>query len=242
MDEETSAPRTDWRKIATDIGIIVVGVLIALAAEQTAQTINISQRADAAEEAMGLEIENSLLANAELVQLDRCEEDQLLALQKAIVAGDRVSASEIIKRDSIFGVDRLWADNAFEATLTAQVSDYLGSEKLKRYSQVYAMIRTVRAVQAQRRETRAELGTLTIPGLPHSPEISYSHLAALSQLRASRMEMQNLGELIAMFASKDLGLEVTRSEYLAARGRVAIITACENNARLARELKAGPAG
>src|SRR5687767_6228131 len=161
MDEETNAPTRNRRQIATDIGIIVVGVLIALAAEQTTQTINIGQRADAAEEAMGLEIENSLLANAELVELDRCEEVQLLTLQQAIVSGDRASAGEFIKRGSIFGVDRLWADNAFQAALTAQVSDYLGSEKLKRYSQVYAMIRTVRAVQDKRRETRAELGTLT---------------------------------------------------------------------------------
>jgi len=242
MDEETNAPPRNWRKTATDIGIIVIGVLIALAAEQCAQSLNSRQRADAAEEAMGLEIKNSLLANAELIRLDRCGEAQILALQQAIVSGNRNYASDIVKRGSIFGAERLWADNAFQAALTSQVSDYLGSEKLKRYSQVYDMIRNARAAQDERLRTQAELETLSIPGLPESPEITYSHLTALSQLHASKKNLQNQGELIAMFAKNDLGLEVTRSEYLAARGRVALITACENDARLAQEVDAPKIG
>lgn len=234
MDEVSQAPVRNWRRIGGDIGIIVVGVLIALAAEQTAQSINLKQRANASEEAMALEIENSLLANAELVRLDRCVEVQILALQQAIIRNDRTAAAQIVERGSIFGAGRLWADNAFQAALTAQVSDYLGSEKLKRYSQVYDMIRKARTAQDRRESAVTQLETLTIPGLPTSPEITYSLLTALAQLRASKQTMQNLGGLIAMFAKKDLTLEVTRADYLAARGRVDGIKACENDARMAQ--------
>ncbi|MES2903026.1 MAG: hypothetical protein V4696_02470 [Pseudomonadota bacterium] len=234
MDKSKSTSQRDWRRIAGEIGIIVVGVLIALAAEQAAQSFNLRQRASAAEEAMALEIENSLLANAELVRLDRCVEVQLLALEQAIVTNDRVAAGRIVERGSIFGAGRLWADNAFEAALTAQISDYLGSEKLKRYSQVYDMIRKARAAQEQRELTISALRTLRIAGAPASPEITQSLLTAAAQLRSNKEKMDDLGELIAMFAKKDLALEVTRSDYLAARGRVANIEACEKNARLAQ--------
>ncbi len=135
----------------------------------------------------------------------------------------------------------MWADNAFQAALAAQVSDHLGSEKLKRYSQVYDMIRKARVAQDERQQAVAQLGTLAIAGLPASPEITYSLLTALAELQASKKSMQDLGELIALFAKKDLGLEVTRAQYLAARGRVENIDLCENNARLAQQLTASSA-
>lgn len=214
--------------------VVAAGVLIALSAQQWAEGRSSKRSAAAAEEAMALEIENSLLANAELVRLDRCWETQFVALQQAIVSGDRLSADRIVEGSSIFGASRLWADNAFQATLAAQVSDHLGSEKLKRYSQVYDMIRKARVAQGERQQAVAQLGTLTIAGLPASPEITYSLLTALVHLQASKATMQDLGELIALFAKKDLGLEVTRAQYLAARGRVEIINRCEEQARRAQ--------
>lgn len=220
---------------AMELLVVAAGVLIALSAQQWAEGRSSQRSAAAAEEAMALEIENSLLASAELVRLDRCWEVQFLALQQAIVSGDRLSAGRIVGGSSIFGSGRLWADNAFQATLTAQVSDRLGSEKLKRYSQVYDMIRKARVAQEERQQAVAQLGTLTIAGLPSSPDITYSLLTALARLQASKTTMQNLGELIIMFAKKDLGLEVTPAQYLAARGRVDNINRCEGQALLAQQ-------
>lgn len=232
----TLSPPYGWRAVGWELAIVTLGVLIALIAQQWAEDRSSRRRAAAAEEAMVLEIENSLLASAELSRLNGCRDAQLLALQDAIVSGDRSASSRIVKGASIGGAGRLWADNAFQAALTAQVSDYLGSEKLKRYSQVYDMIRMARLAQGEWESRVAVLTTLGITGAPASPEITHSLLTALSEARARKEKMQSLGQLIAMFAKKDLGLEVTRSQYLAARGRVENIEQCESDAHSALQL------
>jgi hypothetical protein len=100
------------------------------------------------------------------------------------------------------------------------------------------MIRRTRWLQDQREQTIEHLGSLTVPGLPSSPEITYSQLSAIAQLRATKEGMREIGKLIALYASKDLKLEVSEPQYLAAPGRVEIIKACEDQARLGQQLTA----
>lgn len=225
-----------------ELFIVVAGVLIALSAQQWAEDRSSKRRADAAERAMALEIQNSLLANEELVRLSRCTNVQLAALQNAIVNGDRLKAGLIVKGGTIFGSNRLWADNAFQAALTADLTNDLGAEKLKRYSQVYDMIRKARALQDEREQTRARIGTLAIVGLPASPEINYSLLTATTQLRSATTTMEALGGLIAMFAKKDLGLKLARGQFAQATGRIESVRACEQQAHLAGQPTSNPAG
>jgi hypothetical protein len=221
-----------------ELVIVVAGVLIALSAQQWAENRSKELQSVAMKEAMALEIQNSLLAHAELMQLDRCWDTQIRFLQHAIVNGDTTAAGRIVEGGSFFGAGRLWADNAFQAALSSEVSDDLGADTLKNYSQVYAMIRGNGLAQDKREATVAHLGTLMIPGLPSSPEITYSQLTALAQLQESKNNMRETGKLIAMFAKKDLGLQVSRAQYLSARGRMEIIRACEDQARLAQQLTA----
>lgn len=235
------SPPSGWRAVGWELAIVTLGVLIALAAQQWAEDRASRRRAAAAEEAMVLEIENSLLASAELIRLDRCWEAQLLGLQTAIISGDRSTAARIVEGNTFGGAGRLWADNAFQAALTAQISDYLGSEKLKRYSQVYDMIRLARVAQAEREASAAVLTTLSMAGAPESPEITHALLTALAEARARRITMLSLGHLIAMFAKKDLGLEITRAQYLAARGRTNLVNQCEQDARLAKDARVNSA-
>lgn len=119
-------PLHGWREFIGEVGIIVIGVLIALAAEQVIDEWRWERKVVAAEQTMNEEIKNSLLAVVELERLKKCSETQLDALQDAIIVGDRVKAKQILTRDAI-GANRLWADNAFQATLAAQVSDHLGA-------------------------------------------------------------------------------------------------------------------
>jgi hypothetical protein len=223
---------------AMELVVVVAGVLIALSAQEWAQNRSKKLRAAAAEEAMALEIRNSLLVNVELTRLDRCWDMQIEALQSAIVKGNVNAAGRIVRGGSFFGTGRLWADNAFQAALSAQVSEDLGAEKLKGYSQVYAMIRRNRWLQDQREQTIEQLGALTVPGVPSSPEITYSQLSAVAQIRATKEGMREIGKLIALYASKDLRLTVTEPQYLAAPGRIALIKACDDQARVGQQLTA----
>lgn len=230
MSEQKVDRAHRWRNLAGEVGIIVAGVLIALAAQQAVESWNWRQKVAAAEKSMGEEITNSLLASAELRHLDKCSTAQIDGLQAAMVKGDWAAASPISKSDTMYGFGRLWADDAFAATISAQVVDHLGAEKLKRYAQVYAMIRRARRAQEKQEEAGADLGTLRIAGLPRSSDQMAAEFRALSTLRDNHIGSVGLAELIEQFAAKDLGLAVSHDEYLAARGRREIIRECEASA------------
>ena len=224
-------PMHGWREFVGEIAIVVVGVLIALAAQQVVESWSWQQKVTAAEQTMNEEIKNSLLGVAELNRLAKCSTTQLEAMQDAIVRGDQVKARQILHRGTAFGVSRLWADNAFEATLSAQVSDHLGAAKLKSYSQVYQMIRQIRKIQETKESAASDLGVLYfLPEFPFSPEHRYAQLRQVTDTRLWLLAMRGSGEPLVHYAKKDLGLEVTQRDYLAAPGRAENIKQCEADA------------
>jgi len=230
MGESKSKAAHNWRNLAWEVGIVVGGVLIALSAQQVVESWSWRQKVAAAEKSMGEEIINSLLASAEVRHLNQCSTAQIDALQAAMVKGDWAAAARISNSDTMYGFGRLWADDAFAATISAQVSDHLGAEKLKRYSQVYAMIRRARKAQDEQEAAQAGLGTLRITGLDRSPQLTASEFQAVSRLRANHVSSFWRARLIEQFASKDLGLSVSHEEYLAARLRKQVIGECESAA------------
>ena len=218
-----------------EVAIIVVGVLIALGAQQLVESWSWRQKVAAAEQTMNEEIRNSLLAVVELDQIEHCTSAQAEALQDAIVRGDQVTARHILRDGSPFGFSRLWADNAFQATLAAQVSDHLGAEKLKQYSQVYQMIRDIRRTKDISEEASPELAVLFfVPDLPTSPERRYAQLREVTAVRLQRLAMRVSGEPLVRYARNDLGLEVTQRDYLAAPGRAKLLTQCKASAAAAK--------
>ena len=224
-------PLHGWREFAGEIAIVVIGVLIALSAEQLVESWTWKQKVAAAEQTMNEEIKNSLLGVAELNRLEKCSMVQDEALQDAIVRGDEVKARQIMENGTGAGISRLWADNAFEATLAAQVSDHLGAEKLKRYSQIYQIIREIRRVQETDEDRSSDLAVLYfVPKLPTSSEHRYAQLREVTNTRAKLYGMRSLGEVLLSHAKTDLGLEVTQREYLAAPGRADAIKQCEAGA------------
>jgi hypothetical protein len=188
----------------------------------------------AAEQTMREEIKNSLIGVAELDRLQRCRTAQLVALQDAVASGDDGKARQILASNgSAFGAGRLWADNAFEATLAAQVGDHLGSDKLRSYSQVYQIIRGLRRYQQRRDEQPSDLAVLYFaPNLSPSPapDVRYARLREIAEARLTMLFMGNSGETLRRYARNDLGLTVTEREYLAAPGRADIVKRCEQSA------------
>lgn len=224
-------PLHGWREFAGEIAIVVIGVLIALSAEQLVESWTWKQKVAAAEQTMNEEIKNSLLGVAELNRLEKCSTVQLDAMQDAIIRDDEVKVRQIMENGTAAGVTRLWADNAFEATLAAQVSDHLGAEKLKSYSQIYQMIREIRRIQETDEDRSSDLAVrYFVPQLPTSSEHRYAQLREVTNVRVKLGSMRETGEPLVYYAKKYLGLEVTQREYLAAPGRADTIKQCEAGA------------
>lgn len=219
------------RALIGEIVIIVIGVLIALGAEQLIEGWSWDRKVAASEQMMNEEIKSSLMAVVEINRLAKCSMTLLESLQDAVVRGDQAKARQIIDNGTAFGITRLWADNAFEATLAAQVSDHLGAEKLRNYSQTYQMIRDLRRLQNSFDAVPSELAVVYfLPTMPSSAQRRDAQLREVANYRIRALSLVNLGESLSSYAKARLGLETTEREYLAAPSRVEILKTCEAGA------------
>ena len=222
-------PLHGWREFVGEVGIIVVGVLIALGAEQIIENWRWEEKVSSAQETMDNEIKNSLLGAVELNELENCTEVQFAALQKAILRGDEPAVRQILAGIEIPA--RQWADNAFEATLAAQVSDHLGSESLRKYSQVYQMIRKIHRLQETDEDTFSDLVVAyDAPTVVVTPEIRYARLRELANTHLRLMSKRAQARVLSRYAKSDLGLEVTQDDYLKAIDRARTLQQCRANA------------
>src|SRR4029078_2123444 len=79
-------PLHGWRQFVGEVGIIVVGVLIALSAEQLVETMHWHHAVDAARNSLSDEIEEKDYDAAELAIAPPCIDPHLRLLEKAVLA------------------------------------------------------------------------------------------------------------------------------------------------------------
>jgi hypothetical protein len=133
-------PLHGWREFAGEVGIIVIGVLIALGAEQVVE--NMRQRAELrdATAAMSAELRDDDLpqAFARLI-VKRCLNEQLVAIGAIVASGaDRGKARAI----AIAYVPqyRSWDDQAWKAALSSQAFAHSGPKNMVAWSTPYVYI------------------------------------------------------------------------------------------------------
>ncbi len=132
-------PLHGWRALVGEVGIIVVGVLIALGAEQIVETIHHRSELREAEDAMVKELRDDDLPQAfTRTAIYHCYAGQLDALQHAVASGDRTKVLALAA--AYRPIDRTWDEQAWEAAVSSQVLVPSGSKRLLGWSQSYVMI------------------------------------------------------------------------------------------------------
>ncbi|HOY78902.1 MAG TPA: hypothetical protein PLN33_13895 [Hyphomonadaceae bacterium] len=84
------APRSalNWGKWVAEIGVVVVGVLLALGAQQTVEAMSWDEKVKVLEGAIRAELSNDLGLATELKMLHPCVTGYLDTLQTAVIDGD----------------------------------------------------------------------------------------------------------------------------------------------------------
>ena len=132
-------PASRGAKLAREIGIIVVGVLLALAAQQTVDAISWRQKAEAAERVMSDELSRNLTFAAERGAMQPCVDRYLARLEQAVLASDAATVRRLAAMERPFR-PRPWRTTSWDATLSTQVADHLDSARLGRYALVFTSI------------------------------------------------------------------------------------------------------
>ena len=132
-------PLHGWREFAGEVGIIVLGVLIALAAGQIVEDIHQRTELRDAEAAMMSELRDDDLPQAfTRAAIYDCYSNQLDAIEQAVASGDRSRLLTLAR--AYQPIVRTWDDQAWQAALASQVLVSAGSDRMLGWSTAYIMI------------------------------------------------------------------------------------------------------
>ncbi|HEX5261899.1 MAG TPA: hypothetical protein VFW13_00115, partial [Phenylobacterium sp.] len=125
MDIHKPRPVRHWRELVGEVGIIVLGVLIALAAEQAVATLEWRHKAEVAQRAMRLE-----LAEDDGPQLvfwlgtDHCRRDAATAVRAAVERG--AGRDEVLKlAERVWSPAWTWDELALRAAEASDVASHM---------------------------------------------------------------------------------------------------------------------
>ena len=138
MDIHKPKPWRGWREFAKEVGIIVLGVLIALAGEQLVDSLRWLYRVEQARAAMRTELaEDDGQQAFARASITRCLGQQLDTVQRAIDA--RLSAVQVMTSAKAYDPpSRTWESDAFKAAVGSDVSNHMAARELAEWSAVYA--------------------------------------------------------------------------------------------------------
>jgi len=132
-------PLHGWREFAGEVGVIVLGVLIALGAQQLAESLAWRQKVDAALADMNNELGSGDGPQAyERLALHDCVATHLESARAAIEGGNRSESRALINR--FWLPNRTWDSLARDAANSADVAAHMPHERMLQYRIAYEMV------------------------------------------------------------------------------------------------------
>jgi hypothetical protein len=175
-------PLHGWRQFAGEVGIIVIGVLIALGAEQVAQ--NVQQRGEAsdARQAIRGELEHNMALLKSRAEMKACVDARIADLQALIDSAGAQGGA--IKTPSWVGRPQFWTMQMarWQATSQAGRAALLPADELALYGSMYSYMTNVNAEMAVEQDNWAKLRSLEhLQRL--TPEMAFQLNTTLQQAR-----------------------------------------------------------
>jgi hypothetical protein len=181
------SPLHGWREFSGEVGIIVLGVLIALGAEQVMEGIHWRQQVAEAERAMSFELGDSIGQSYERQMLAPCIEGRLDQINLILDAAEKSG-----RLPPVGPIDsapyRTWVSGTWETTKQGQTASHFSREELTNLAGVYEFIEQLDAINARELSDWTVLGTIVGPGRPIQPaEVAKLRAAAADARMAHRV-------------------------------------------------------
>ena len=158
-------PLHGWREFIGEIGIIVIGVLIALGAEQIVVSRHWAKQSSEAEEAMSFELGDSIGQSYERQMLAPCIERRLDEISKLLDEAERSSRLPTIGSTGSAPY-RTWIRGSWETTRQGQIASHLTRRTLTNLGIVYEFVDQLDGLNARELSDWTKLGTIVGPGRP----------------------------------------------------------------------------
>jgi hypothetical protein len=196
---------TNWRELAGEVAIIVLGVLIALGAEQLVQRMEWRHKRHAAEEAMRRELREDDGPQAAIRSaMHPCVQQSLDAIRAAAEQG----ASRDAVRRMIDGYKvpfLTWDSLAYQGAMASDISAHMPAEAMQRWTSAYAVIPALDRANEREFQHLAQLRALSRSGGALSPAERDRLIEAVEVLRADELELDT-GIQVLIPAMREAGV------------------------------------
>jgi len=197
-------PLHGWRAFFGEVGVIVLGVLIALGAQQVAENWDWRRKVDAAVADMNNELGSGDGPEAyERLVIHDCVDAHLDKLRASVELGDRKESRRLI--ESFWVPNRTWDSLARDAANTADVAGHMPHERMLQYRIAYEMMEDMQRLAEKELVDLGHLRALPASGAQLTPDEKLSEIAAVEALKLDndtlaresdfvllRMKMMNL--------------------------------------------------
>ena len=185
MDVHLPKPLHGWRAFAGEVGVIVLGVLIALGVQQLADAWQWREKVSRAENSMRIELaeDNGPQAYGRIL-IGNCLDQQITRIRTQ--AGN-VPTDQLRQWIADYSPPfRTWDSEAWKAVVASDVGSHMGSDRLVAWSAPYRFMPQL----SDRDERQAELVMQMRATLPPSGEPSPADLQSLRQT-AGQLQLIN---------------------------------------------------
>ena len=189
-------PLHGWRAFAGEVGVIVLGVLIALAAQPVVEDLSWRERARQATDALRVEIGDHYREAAEFVVAAPCIDRQIDALSAAVAAssptparlyGDQMEEQFVVRAPS-----RPWSENQWNAIREEGAASHLDKDLRAQLGNHYAQIAIMRENNRMADQLVYKLIVLSQP-IPLDPATRAHFSEELQELRGRFDYMKLVG-------------------------------------------------
>lgn len=184
-------PLHGWRAFVGEVGIIVIGVLIALGAEQIVETMSWRSHVHEARRDIQTELEADLAAAQERVQFEPCVNRRLDQINE-LIDSPPAHPWKLLPGHIVVPI-RVWSTAEWESAMATGAVAHMSSKDRAQYTQIYSLVRGLQALIQEEFGTGTELYLLERGG-PLSE-------ASQDRLRADVARIRGYNRVIALAGS-----------------------------------------
>jgi hypothetical protein len=211
MDIHKPKPWHGWRELLKEIGTIVIGVLIAIAFEQTVEWLHWRHKLADTEAAVRFELHDDDLPQAYARIVVRSCLDKRLDTLTAALATDQSREAFARLAQAYKPPFRTWDMNAWQAMVSSDVLSRLTAEEALHRSQAYNIVPALGDTNVRERHDVTDLGALDPKPGALTPAERDRTVLALQRLRIDNLQMFYASATL-LHASEDLGVTLTEKD------------------------------
>jgi len=204
MGELFRGPPQGWAALRWEVGVVFVGIVLALTAQQLADTLYWRGQASQAKRAIEQELLQHEADGYERLAVQHCLRGQLVALSQRLAAhrgewrampmivqqkGDW-QATQMVVPSAYRAPIRLWPNEAWETARSSGALNHLPDRTVAAYAEAYTLAMRNFRLQQDEDSAASKLVALAVDG-PISDGARIELLGALSQIDRANSGMEN---------------------------------------------------